>query len=177
MEYTCEREIEEPSNIIAFVAFTQDRRGAWCGPDSRCFLHPFTCAAAAFVVIAASPPVTACLKVKKWFYQNDTFCELLFCSLAKIVQITDIIPPTLQNVPFLDLQWSKIAIWSRSFKLLCILKSKCSPYSIWLLHKFLNITMIRVGLRTNSLRKFINKRLSQFLAMRLSSRKHTLRIL
>ena len=46
MEYTCEREIEEPSNKIVFVAFTQDRRGASCGPESTCFLHHFTCAAA-----------------------------------------------------------------------------------------------------------------------------------
>lgn len=42
---------------------------------------------------------------------------------------------------------SLIIILFRSFKMYCILKTKYSTFSIWLLHTFLNIKMIRSGSR------------------------------
>lgn len=66
-ECICKSKIERLRNGIVFVAFTLDRRGISCSPNSRWFLHHFTNPTAATpVVITISPPVIAHLEVKKW---------------------------------------------------------------------------------------------------------------
>lgn len=88
-------------------------------PSSSVVSHPFACAETVLEKQAKDPH---CFILLLFFGRNGTNHRSLFLSCGSV-------------------------ILSRRFKMYCILKTKYSTFSICLFHTFLNIKMIRSGLR------------------------------